>query len=1203
MDSTNRYFHQRIRFCVLFLGALSLLFVPLTLSADSQSDWEELYNQSISLFEQEDYEQAIAIAVQALEFAEAEFGLEHLSTITSYYNLGSFYYELGYAEEAAPVYEQALELAVGFLGEDQPETMMIMDGLAQLYGEQAQFEEALPLLEKVFAFKKNSLGEADPDTLSTMVTLAQIKEGMGSYQEAEEIYQSAISIYQQTAGPENPETLFARESLASVFKTQGKFENALEILKDVYKIKNETQGPDSPETIITQGGLGEIHHKMGNYEDAEILYTQSIDKFKEVIGEEDPELYLIISNLALLYQDQGRYSEAEIFFLQVYEFEKSAYGENHPNAIIDLNNLAGIYRLQGRYGEAEEAYLTALSLIKDAMGEKHPETISIMNNLGLLYENQGLFDKAEPLYKNALNFSEEVMGEKHPTSLALMNNLASLYESQGVFDRSEPLYNRAIALNTSVFGPDHPNTIAGINNLGYLYLMQKEFDKAEPLFTKVYENWRSQLGERHQKTLKSYNNLARVYHKQGKLDEAETMFIEALRLRQEVLGEKHPDVVRSMIDLSGLYITQHNYQQAETLLLETIPLSEEILGDNHQYTFEAINYLAELYESTGRISKALEVMQTGFSRRTEFFDRVLWSAGENTRQSYIELHQHEHHRFLNLLLETKGRDSAIMALNASLQRKGLLLKITSEIHKIVEMTNSPELSTKAEALHEKRKQLASMTLSGPTSETPEEFRQTVVRLENELEELQAELGRASMIYHLTSQPISVDKVFENLEVQDVLIDYIAYKTDTDKMFAVIAQTDPEKCFVWWDCVGNKIDMIPLGELADIKESVDIFRETIQDEDSEDEDILETGYDVYTRIWGPLLPYLGDKKSLYIVPDSILHLLPFDAIVNENDNYLIESRDLKILSSSRDLVVSQLPDAEGDFIILAGPDYDLRDAKVEQTEKIIAARRGGVDRGLRISHGLRSLSFDALPGAEIEGKAIKQVSDSFTALPGAVDEGKEISEVAQQSKGSSIMYLNQDAQEGQLRGFVNSPQMIHIATHGFFLKAEERLKRRLLSMQRGGAQITPPPGDNPLLRAGLAFAGINSYAPFLGEIDTDNDGVLTAMEVLSLNLSGTKLVVLSACETGVGEIHAGEGVYGLRRAFQEAGVKSVVNSLWPVSDEGTRRLMTSFYKNMFDGVQPRRALKLAQVEMLNSEWSSPYYWSAFVLVERRFSASL
>jgi CHAT domain-containing protein len=138
----------------------------------------------------------------------------------------------------------------------------------------------------------------------------------------------------------------------------------------------------------------------------------------------------------------------------------------------------------------------------------------------------------------------------------------------------------------------------------------------------------------------------------------------------------------------------------------------------------------------------------------------------------------------------------------------------------------------------------------------------------------------------------------------------------------------------------------------------------------------------------------------------------------------------------------------------------------------------------------------------------------------------------------------------------------------------------------------------LLRAGLAFAGLNANASMLGEIDTDNDGVLTAMEVLSLDLVGTQLVVLSACETGLGEIHEGEGVYGLRRSFQEAGVKNVINSFWEVSDAGTQLLMTKFYDKFLTGMSARRAMREARLEMLDDvQWSAPFYWSAFVMVGR------
>ncbi len=1196
----------KILFVFLVSMIASAFFAQQTLIADEQEDWNQLNQQANALFDEENFEEAVAKATQAMEYAVEHFGEENLLTVSSMYTLAFFYGELGYPDDALPIFAQALKLSIKVSGADNPDELMIMImvGLGEIYGDQGKYAEALPLLEKSYEFRKESLGESDQETLNVMLTLAQVYEAQGQYQKAEKILKKAIQEYETTVGPDDADTLFAKESLASVYKTQDQFDQAESLLKLVLQKKTAALGENDPETIITMSSLAEVYRRMAKYEESETLFLKAVELFKAVAEDDNPDLYQTLGNLALLYQDRGQYPKAEVLYQQVWEYDKNSLGENHPNTIIDLNNLAGIYRLQGKYALAEESFQTALSKIKKVLGDKHPETISIMNNLALLYENQGLFDKADPLYLYALRYSKEVLGETHPTTLALTNNLASLYESQGVFKRSEPLYNTAIQLSEKKYGGNHPRTIASVNNLGYLYLIQQNFDKAAPLFARVLKVWEEQLGERHQKTLKALNNLARVYHKQGRTAQAKKMFIKALKLRKEVLGAEHPDVVRSMVDLASLYLTRGETQEAENMLKEAVALAERILGDKHQYTFDALNSLAELYESSGNLEKALLTRQMGFDRRTEFFNRVLWATGENTRQSYIELHKFEQDRFMTLLTKIKKPLIGKLALHLSLERKGMLLKIASEIHKIVEMTNSPELADKADLLNRKRKQLASMTLAGPTTETPAEFSKKIIQLENELYELQARLGRASMIYHIASRPITVDDVFENLDVGDVLIDYITYNDGkSDQMIAVVAQSDPEHCFVWWECKNNRIEMVPLGDLKSISEAVSIFRETIQDEDAEEEDLQETGADIYALIWQPLEAYIGDKESIYIVPDSSLHLLPFDAVIDENGNYLIENKDLKILSSSRDLSVALLPDAQGEFMILAGPDFDLDDARVRTKKVAIKGKRSAVGRGMRVaSHGLRSLSFEPLDGAELEGETIKKVSDAFDALPGAENEGRNISKVAASGQSGSTIFLKAQAEEQRLRVIGSPPKMLHVATHGFFLQSEERLKKRLLSLHRGAAITTPPPGDNPLLRAGLAFAGVNSNAPFLGEIDTDNDGVLTAMEVLGLNLSGTQLVVLSACETGVGEIHAGEGVYGLRRAFQEAGVKSVVNSLWPVSDEGTRRLMTSFYKHIFEGVPARKALKMAQLELLQSEWNSPYYWAAFVLVERRDTAS-
>ena len=332
------------------------------------------------------------------------------------------------------------------------------------------------------------------------------------------------------------------------------------------------------------------------------------------------------------------------------------------------------------------------------------------------------------------------------------------------------------------------------------------------------------------------------------------------------------------------------------------------------------------------------------------------------------------------------------------------------------------------------------------------------------------------------------------------------------------------------------------------------------------------------MWEPLNPALKDRTDVYLVPDGTLNILPISALVEKNRKYLIERIDLHILTSSRDLLPSHIPAAKGGYMINAGPDYNTEEVTGKAVLEKARSRSANTDvqSAIRGMSGLRGLRFDPLPGAEKEGQLIQKTVEG-------------------QGKPTAI-YSKANAQEKVLRDMKEPPEVLHIATHGFFLKADDTLRKRLLKLQRSSDFQFPPPGDNPLLRAGLAFAGINSNAQVLGDIDTDNDGVLTALEVLSLDLTGTRLAILSACETGLGEVHEGEGVYGLRRAFQEAGAQSVVSSLWEVSDAGTQTLMAALYKRLLAGKTPHDALREAQLEMLrNSQWSMPYIWSAFFMV--------
>ncbi|MEO5346569.1 MAG: CHAT domain-containing protein [Magnetococcus sp. YQC-9] len=885
--------------------------------------------------------------------------------------------------------------------------------------------------------------------------------------------------------------------------------------------------------------------------------------------------------LASVFEDAAEYEKAEPLIQEVLKGEEALLGPEHPNLLATRNRLAGVYRRQGRLAEAEKLYAKILDGYRKVVGTEHQASINVMNNLGLVFENEGLYDEAEPLLRAAMMASKKVAGEDHPETLATVNNLALLHESQGNFDKAEPLYRQAILASTRNLGEKHPDAVAFVNNLAYLMMLQQNHKEAEPLFRKVLTLWSELYGEGHQKTLKAMNNLARVQHKLGAKEEAEKLFKKALAKRQEVLGAKHMDVIRSMRDLGVLYLDTGRLKEAEELLRKAQELGEEVLGKQHPYTFEALNSLADLLEAKkdeASLKEAFTVRRDGFDRRTEFLNRMLWATGDNAREGYIRLHREELNTFMNLVTRQQATAGGKELLEIGVQRKGLLLKVTAEMRQVVQLSKNSQLEAITRRLTAARKKLAALTLSGPTPETKDNHLKTLHELEDTVDRLQLELGRASKRFRRSVDAVSVDKLIPHLPEDAVLVDFLIYG-DQGKSRLVAGVLRREKDKAVFDMVPYKTDM------ETMQKAIVAYRTAIQEEGIEEEELQKVGQETHEMIWAPLKQALGGKEKIYVVPDGMLNILPFNALVDDDGTYLAKSLDIHILTSSRDLIPTEIPAAKGGLLILAGPDYNSDKVVEREVIQEIAGKRsaatGELKEGMRaFSSGMRGLHFDPLPGAEKEGKLI-------------VGQAKGLDE---KEKKESRIYLQNDAQEKVVQSIEAPPEMLHIATHGFFLKPDDSLRKRLLKMQRGGDVPLPPPGDNPLLRSGLAFAGINGNATYLGEIDTRNDGVLTALEVLGLDLTGTRLTVLSACETGLGEIHEGEGVYGLRRAFQEAGSEAVIASLWEVSDAGTQALMTGLYKRMLKGMSAHEALRESRLDMINSqEWSYPYVWSAFMLV--------
>jgi CHAT domain-containing protein len=1130
--------------------------------------WNKMHQAAIAAAGSGKLDRAEEIATQALSIATDNFSPGHIAAIISGSDLGQIQALAGKPVEAEATYRTALSAAEKSLGAGHPEMLKIQGHLAGLEAAQARYGKAAQVHGDMAKAAETALGAKHDLTLEARTAQARDLQNAGRYPEAEKVLTAACDGRRKSFGEVHPKTGRCLAQQAELARQTGEFDKAAELIAKALVIQDNSLAAGDPAGFPARSEAAAIAFRQSKLPEAQAM-MEALIKDAEAAGDVETAM-TVKGELAELVDERGEHARAEALAKEVLAHQTKTLGDAHPNTVATLSSLGSIYRKQGRLAEAEATFKDAYERFDKVLGQGHRSTIVAANNLGEILEKEGLFDQAEPYLRSAVEGSRKVLGDSHPSTLISMNNLALLNESQGNFDKAEAFYKSAIIVFTKKMGANHPDTLAFINNLAYLHLLKEEFDKAEPLFRQVATAWSKSYGPRHQNTLKARNSLARTLHRTGKLAEAEAMFREVWGLRRQVLGERHLDVLRSEIDLGNMLRTAKKLDEADKLLTRTRSTAEDVLGPLHPYTFEALNALAAVKQDKGDLKGGFTVRETIFARRTDFLNRMLYVTGDNAREGYVRLHQPELAAYMDLLTRMDPATAGRGLLEVSLNRKGILFKVASELQQLARLSRNPELDRLNGELTETRKKLAALTLSGPTEETKDNHVEIVNGLEERINRLQGDLGRASIRFQKTVERIKLDELVSFLPDDAVLVDFLVYSVE-QKPRLVAATLRKE---------GGKpvYNMIQYKDPAAVDAAIQKYRTDIQSEEIELDELLETGQKTFDLIWRPLTESIGAKTTVYVIPDGMLNILPFTALVEKSGKYLIERMDLHIYTTARNLLPSKLPVAKGGYMINAGPDYNTDAVTGKETLEKARSRGGSVTEGLRgMSSGMRGLKFDPLPGAEKEGQLIRQKVDGV---------GKP-----------NVIFSKAAAQEQVLRDLKQPPEILHIATHGFFLKADDTLRKRLLKLQRGGDIQLPPPGDNPLLRSGLAFAGINANAQLLGEIDTDNDGVLTALEVLGLDLTGTRLAILSACETGLGEIHEGEGVYGLRRAFQEAGAGSVVSSLWEVSDAGTQTLMNALYGRLLAGKSPHLALREAQMEMLRiGQWSSPYIWSAFFMVD-------
>ncbi|WNG43125.1 tetratricopeptide repeat protein [Archangium minus] len=916
-------------------------------------------------------------------------------------------------------------------------------------------------------------------------------------------------------------------------KAAGRYPEAALLIERALPIQEAALGPRHPDVASSLAQLGDLYVYQGFYSEAAPLFERALSIQEEALGSHHLEVAASLNLLGDLHGKLGRYSEAESLISRALAIREAALGPHHSVVAASLLHLASIYAEKGLYSKAESLYERALAIQEASLGPRHRRVAPPLTNLAVLYWRQGFYSKAEPLFVRALSILEETVGPHHPNSAMLLDDLAMLYLDQGLHAKAEPLLKRALAIRETALGPHHPYFADSLDNLARLYRAQRLYSKAESIYERVLSIQEAAVGPHHPRVADTLNRLALLYREQGVDAKAEPLFERALAIRKSVLGLHHPAVAASLNNLATLRLAQHHLSQALPLLAQSLAASEAHLRQ--------------------------EIL--GFSEARLASTLLRFRKDEERLYALVRVHPDD---------ERVRR----LALSAALLRKGRSLEEMADTSRIIFRDLNPEDRKTLERLRALRTERSVLALAGAGKLSPSQHQRHLQKLADQCDALERELARRSgPLRALRSQPAPdklADSVASKIPKDGALIEFVAYSEGPLVPSMGVPQSESSKGLRYLALVlfaDGRSHALDLGPAETIDQAASRLHQALAGHSSEHESAAQ---ELYTLTLHRLIPLLGKTRRLFVSPDGQLTLVPFTAL-HDGRRFLVDAFEFTYLTSGKDLLPhpEDIPSSRS-VVVLADPDFSTTSATGSvETESSSVERLASLQR------------FFSMRSAEL-------VERPWLPLPGTRQEAEAIQRLFPRA---SLLLGRAASKDALLK--LDRPGLLHIATHGFFLgdaatPPATRAVQQCCALADPGLREHP---EDPLLRSGLVLAGANSTQESSGPAPLASS-LVTALELGGMDLWGTQLVVLSACDTGRGDVKLGQGIYGLRRALVVAGAETVVSSLWKINDGKTSEFMEAFYRHLLAGEGRVAALHSAMREMRRKH-PHPYYWAPFI----------
>lgn len=906
-----------------------------------------------------------------------------------------------------------------------------------------------------------------------------------------------------------------------------------------------------------------------------VEYYQESAKRMEKLGHEYASSYAtVLSNLGLRYAHIGQRSKAIEMLQRSIAARRSAPAASSLDIVNVIFELGDIFQDANDNVRAAVIYQQGIDLLDSSQLYADSSDAMVLNSLAIKLREAGRYSQALATVQKAIEMLASVIGTDNIAYADCLDNAASIYQLMDIYNMQLKFSKAALDIREKWLKSDDDDVITSLNNVGFAYERNRKYTLAIDYYKKAIGLTLAQKDIDSSGYAVLIHNLARCYTAQKNFKKALPLHRKDLLLSKLINGKNSPDYALALNTMGEFYEDMEDYSHALNCYKLDEALERRIHGEYNGLHLDALSSLAEMYLLTHHADSAAIL----FTRSNRSFQRYLEGTrtflSDDQKMTLLDENSYRN-EYLPSMLYTKQvrRNSGQVAreiYNEQLFLKGMVLQDQKEVLNAVQLSKDSTTRELFQHWKETRSIEGRQMLLAPTKQII-----NMDSLDDQIRVIEQKLSARSFAFGQGRkvQQIGAGDICKALHEGEAAIEFIKFDLYENR------KHDWGDSTIYAALILRHNDSIP--EFIPLFEESALYNSLTDDSgvinsalqigdlyELQDEENRHKPGSLYSLIWKPMESHLRGVHKIYYSPAGLLNLVSFDAIKISPKCYLIDSIEMVRTSSTRSICFNS-------------------PAKAPESATLWGNIRYGWDS--IVSVAMQSQDSVLHKKGRSRLKRLTRGGEGWIDLPGAYQELDSISSILAKNHVHIEMDSGRNATEEEFKKFDGlSPELIHITTHGFFLGQKKSGK------EEDTTAIDLEKLDNPMFRSGLVLAGANNLLKSLDRSKGGDDGILTAYEVANMNLANTRLVVLSACQTGLGEIQGSEGVFGMQRAFKIAGVGQIVATLWSIDDSETVELISLFYNNLYSGMAARDALHAAQREMRKDH--PAFIWGAFVLID-------